>query len=108
MQTCGHILPPFRAQINGRMLLLLYVCVCLLRKHFVSLCLVLFRYDLSRVLEMGPDSFSSPWFGYHQAQMTHRNFTPVFRGRILEVKEDVKTVGFHSLMAEMRRRKEET
>lgn len=28
MQTRGHILPPFRAQINGRMLLLLYVCVC--------------------------------------------------------------------------------
>ena len=38
--------------------------------------------------------------------MTHRNFTTVFRGRILEVKEDVKTAGFRSLMAEMRRRKE--
>ena len=45
--------------------------------------------------------------GYHQAQMTHRNFSPVFRGRILEGKEDVKTVGFCSLIAEMKRRKEE-
>ena len=82
------------------------VCVFLLRKHFVSLCLVLFRYGLSRVLETGPDSFSPPLFGYYRAQMTHRNFTTVFRGRILEVKEDVKTAGFRSLMAEMRRRKE--
>ena len=83
------------------------VCVCLLRKHFVLLCLVLFSYDLSRVLEMGPNSFLPSWFGYHQAQMTHRHFSPVFRGRILEVKEDVKTVGFCSLITEMKRRKEE-
>ena len=39
--------------------------------------------------------------------MTPRNFSPVFRGRILEGKEDVKAAGFCSLIAEMKRREEE-
>lgn len=63
MQTRGHILPPFRAQINGRILFLLYVCVCVFftEKTFCfAVSEILFSYDLSRVLEMGPIAFYPP------------------------------------------------